>query len=276
MDYAHNKSLPTIGGSGVPELFQLAGWILKVLPSRSDRELLSGRIAAKVSGARRGRLYLPLHFPEEVRRLTQLTTGQLRESTGWFNASSGIRYRIKRSVADYIHRVLPGGCVRTVNGNHAAHVRQSKLVKPLRQQDWPRLGTRAAWPSSPTVTELLAMGKRGDTPLPLNRKPERSKRSVSLALYNSNVVLRQRIVSQQVVGIRSDVEVPKKFLGHFRYRAGVLLLTSTAVPAGLVRFLTGQWIRNPHNLWLREKIGFKTFLKSLDFTAFSCVTPGPW
>jgi hypothetical protein len=260
-----------------PHLFEFAGWISRVLPAVADRELLSRRILAKVSGARRGRLYLPANFPSEVRRLSKLTTGQLRETVYWFKASTGVRNRTNRSAANYIHQVMPGGCIRTVNGDISVHERQSELVKPLPTSDWPRLGTRSCWPSSPSFAEMMAMGRRGITPLPFEPSHDRASRCVTLACFNSNAELRARIISQQIVGIRSDIEVPKKYLGYFRYRQNFLILTgSYRMPIGLVRFLTGQWIRNPHNLWLRRKLTFKKFLKVSEVTGFTCVPPGPW
>lgn len=273
---AHKTNLIDFAGVA-DKCFTLAGWILRALPRESDRELLSRRLSSKIAGVRRGRLYLPSHFPPEVQALTKLTTGQLRESTSWFKANSGVRYRLKQSVSDYIHQVMPGGYLRTVNGNATVHKWQSEKVKPLPASDWPRLGTRSAWPSSPTFIEMLAMSKRGQTPLPLSRNPSRASRPVSLSLFNSVAELRSQVVRQQIVGIRSDIEVPKRYLGCFRYRWNMLILTCRhSLPIGLVRYLTGQWKRNPHNLWLREKVGLKTFLRSSESADFACIPPGPW
>lgn len=80
---------------------------------------------------------------------------------------------------------------------------------------------------------------------------------------NNDVDLITYIVSENVLGIRADIEVPKKFLGHFRYRWGFLILTSFAIPIGLVRFLTSQWIKTPFNLWLNRNVSYRKFLSSV-------------
>jgi hypothetical protein len=259
-------------------VFSLSGRFVKLLASQSDRTLFEHRIANKLSGVRRGRLYLPRHFPPEVKALTKLTTSQLRNTIYAVTADDRTCYSVDSRLASFVHQAMPGGQVRTVDPDYRVHERQTRLVKPLEPSHWPRLGTRAAWPSSPTVVELLEMSRRGITPLPM-QKPitDEVVWPISLAQYNSDAVLRARVISNQVVGIRSDVKVPMKYHRHFRYRWNFLILAVPYnLPIGLVRFLTGQWIRNPHNLWLREKTSFKWYLKKTEMARFACGTPGPW
>lgn len=81
---------------------------------------------------------------------------------------------------------------------------------------------------------------------------------------HENHVLATRIVANNIVGIRSSVEVPRKFLGYFRYRQNFLILTvQHNLPIGLVRFLLGQWCVAPYSLWLRRAVLFKKFLKKV-------------
>jgi len=259
------------------KMFDLAGWLKDALRSSSDQALLEHRLANKLSGARRGRLYLPSNFPPEVRALSNMTIGQLRQTVYHLRVEDSARYTTNRRVANFAHQVFPDGQLRTVHGNYAVHLAQKELAAPLPSSDWPRLGTRSAWPSSPTVYELLEMSRRGITPLPMQKPRVVSTRPTSRAQYNSDAVLRARVISNQIVGIRSDVKVPNKFIRYFRYRWNFLILAVPYnLPIGLVRFLTGQWIRNPHNLWLREKCSFKNFLKKTENTRYSCGTPGPW
>lgn len=247
------------------------------MPSRSDRVLLMRRLVAKLTGARRGPLKVPDHFPEVVKRLSRLTKSQLRDTVYWCHTNERTDYSLNQRLISYIRQVQPGGCIRTVNRNLSVHLRQSELVKPLPVSDWPRLGTRAAWPSTPTLIESLEMGRRGLAPEPIKTVREPVKYRITRAHFNSDVGMRARLISHQIVGIRSDIEVPKKFLGYFSYRWEFLILSVRHnLPAGLVRFLTGQWIRNPHNLWLREKYSFKNFLKKTDHRAFGSQIPGPW
>lgn len=260
-----------------PEIFELGSQFLRPLTAETDRRLLRHRIAQKLSGARRGRLRLPLHFPSEVRKLTELTTSQLRKTVYAFRADDSTGNTVDHCVVDFARRVVPDGRLRTVRGDNAVHVRQSNMVHPCKISDWPRLGTRPAWPSSPTIKESLVMARKGLVAPPLQIGVMPAKRRITLSEVKSNADLRARIIATNVVGIRSDVKVPDKYLGYFRYRWSMLLLTcSYHMPIGLVRFLTGQWIRCPHNLWLQDKTSFKNFLKKTDRTRFPCFQPGPW
>lgn len=259
------------------KIFSLPGWILKLLTGEADRNLLRQRLSVRLNGARRGRLRLPLHFPREVRSLTELTKSQLREATSPLPVGGSINYRIPDSVVNYVHQVLPGGHVRTVREDHFVHTWQKAKSKTLPYSDWPRLEMRPAWPSSPTVPELLEMSRRGITSRPIQQSAYPAKYRIHLSEYNSNAVLRAKIIATNVVGIRSDVKVPTKWLSYFRYRLNFLILTNSyKMPIGLVRFLTGQWARNPHNLWLQDKTSFKMFLKKTDRARFACVQAGPW
>lgn len=253
-------------------LFELSGWILQALPDESDRKLLRTRLVKKLTSVRRGNLKLPAHFPPEVVSLTSLTKSQLR-SRAFYVTGETLNYsKPNRRTVEYIKQVLPGECIRSVYGSVAVHEWQRKMVKPLSESDWPRLGTKPAWPSTPTLSESLEMARRGLSPRAIY-KPNPAQHGISVAEFNSNVGLRANLINQQIVGVRSDIKVPKRFLGHFRYRWNFLILTSPQLPSGLVRFLTGLWIRNPHNLWLREKCRFKSYLKSCTPTRR---TVGPW
>jgi hypothetical protein len=49
-------------------------------------------------------------------------------------------------------------------------------------------------------------------------------------------------VSNYVIGIRADIEVPKTLLGHFRYRWGFLILKQYGhFPKPLVKWLSNRW-----------------------------------
>jgi hypothetical protein len=87
---------------------------------------------------------------------------------------------------------------------------------------------------------------------------------VSRGELRENPVLAARIVSNVIVGIRSSMEVPGKFLRFFRYSQNFLILTATyAIPIGLVRFLLGKWTTNPYSLWLRRAVTLKQYLRKV-------------
>lgn len=277
---ATDRRLPSkycLDGRPNRQMFRLSAWIEKVVPSQSVGISLAERIFKKIYGLRRGKLHLPRGSPAELSYLTKLTTGQLRESVYAIDANHSERYRINGPVSDFVHRVIPGGHIRTVNGDISVHIRQSNSVKPMLESHMPRLGTKRVWPSSPTLNEVLSMSRRGITTTGLRTRCTPVKHRIHLSQYNSDIVMRARVISHQVMGIRSDIKVPEDYLRYFRYRENFLILWCRHnLPNGLVRFLTGQWIRNPHNLWLREKSSFKTFLKTTPHTAFGCGQPGPW
>jgi hypothetical protein len=272
-----DRRIKRLPGGANRNVFSIAGWILRALPAEPDRRLLRHRILKKLYGVRRGKLRLPLHFPAEVRALSELTTGQLRETVYAFNADDGTDYYLDKTVVSYIHQVFPDGRIRTVHGDNSVHDWQSKRCKPLSKHDWPRLETRPAWPSSPTLPESWAMARNGQVARPLQTRTNPAKRRIMLSEFNSNIDLAKRIIATNVVGIRSDIKIPSKYLGYFRYRWNFLVLTGAYnLSSGLARFLAGQWMRNPHNLWLQDKTSFKTFLKKTDRARFPCFQPGPW
>jgi hypothetical protein len=173
---------------------------------------------------------------------------------------------------DYIHDLyheakLPGK-LWTGDCDNAAHRSQRLTVKPLKSSDWPSDTLGPSWPSFPTITEWLEMCRKGIDPF-ARRELDAPEGYMGLTRVSSgeikeNPYLARKIVSNYVVGIRSSVEVPRKFRSYFRYRQGFLILTGYyCLPIGLVRFLLGQWITNPFSLWLRRAVRFKIFLRQV-------------
>lgn len=80
----------------------------------------------------------------------------------------------------------------------------------------------------------------------------------------SDIKLATLICARHIVGVRSDLEVPPRFLGYFRYRRGFLILTVRySLPAGLVRWLLSLWAVDPHSLWLEWFGTLKSYLKAV-------------
>jgi hypothetical protein len=147
-------------------------------------------------------------------------------------------------------------------GNPNYHEANVKGAKRLRQQDWPSYRDgRPAWPSSPTFFEKMDQLRRGFT-YPEMPAPSVTRR-VSLADFNDSIDLANRIISFNVIGIRSNVEIPSKYLGHFRYRWNMLILTTYKCPPGLARFLASRWLCDPTSLWLERAVPLKKFLREV-------------
>lgn len=253
-------------------------WLNQALPEAADREIFSKRSVSWLIGARRGRLVFPVHFPREVQALSKLGKSQFR-SIVYGSSLHGVHVALTKSEVNYIQQVWPGGYIRTRNTDIGVLLRQQERTRSLPESQWPRLGTKALWPSSPTFEEMLEMAKRGKTPVAVTKveSVDTVKHYTTLAHFRNNSELCKRHIGRSVIGLRADISVPRKFLKHFRYRWNMLILsTPYRIPIELARFLSNQWARNLHNLWLVEKCSFKASLKKLDYTGFACITPGPW
>jgi len=112
--------------------------------------------------------------------------------------------------------------------------------------------------------EWMEMARRGENPCDMREYQLGKTQKVSSDVFNGDSELIKRIVRRHIVGVRSDIEVPEKFLGYFRYRWGFLILTAPGIlPIGLARFLVGLWVRNPHSLWLEWFGTLKQYLRAV-------------
>jgi len=191
-----------------------------------------------------------------------------RGNTWYYHANSLVNIA-DSDVRDTLHENFSRGRVWTGSCSNATHFNQKSRAKKLRATDWPKDHLGQSWPSSPSITEWIEMVRKGLNP---SERPiydigspnapgftKVSKRAVQV-----NLALASRIVSNNIVGIRSSVEVPAKYLQYFRYRQNFLILTASwTIPIGLVRFLISQWVQHPYSLWLRRAVAFKTFLKKV-------------
>jgi hypothetical protein len=173
---------------------------------------------------------------------------------------------------DYVRRwcreFLTHGTIWTGACDSAVHRSQRLVAKPLKSSDWPSSRLGPSWPSSPSITEWMEMCRRGIDAFQRHElfqpKTDTGFTRVSRRELNENHYLATRIAVHTIVGVRSTVEVPRKFLGYFRYRSNFLIWTCTFnVPIGLVRFLLGQWFKCPSSLWLRRAVPLKTFLRKV-------------
>jgi hypothetical protein len=150
----------------------------------------------------------------------------------------------------------------------------------LKQEELPRdkVSGQYLFPSFPTFLERLEMIRSG-------YDPERKTREfgtyvrVSRSELNANSRLLKRFIGHRIYGLRSDIEVPDKYLGYFRYCNGFSILTAPrAMPIGLARFLASIWVIDPHSLWLERPETLKQSLREVpvrflessdDFSDFS-------
>lgn len=186
----------------------------------------------------------------------------------WYYHSDSLVNRIDDSTRKWFREFLVHGTVWTGVSDNAAHRSQRLVVKPLKSSDWPSDPLGPSWPSFPSIPEWMEMLRKGIDPFeraeyqtPLG---DSGYSRVSRGELHENHVLATLIVSNVIVGIRSSTEIPGKYLQYFRYGHGFLILVSTyALPIGLVRFLLGRWCIAPYSLWLRRQSTLKQYLRKV-------------
>jgi hypothetical protein len=188
------------------------------------------------------------------------------QRSDWYYPATMLQPVLNKYQVGLIREVLPPGSVRLGYGDLSVHLRQESRVLKLDSNSWPSIHDRPAWPSTPTFNEWLEMVRYGETPS--FQVYDNATVALSLRQFNADAELAKRIIRRQVVGVRSDIAVPEKFWGYFRYRWNFLILTSpTALPIGLARFLAGLWCSDPHSLWLERKVSLKQYLRQVPRSA---------
>lgn len=161
----------------------------------------------------------------------------------------------------YLRDTVPQ-VVRSI-GNFSDHYENIKNIRKIPKSCWPSGGGIPAWPSSPTVEELLANCPVSKGFTLCQQVPQRPSVKISLGTFNSSKELIVNIVHRHVIGVRSWVPIPKRYRGYFRYRWNVCVLTAPYLPIGLARFLASIWLCKPSNLWLDGQSGLKKFLRQV-------------
>jgi len=155
--------------------------------------------------------------------------------------------------------------VRLSKFNLRTHNLMKQSLIRLKQEELPRdkVSGNYLFPSSPTFLERLEMIRAEQQPRGRTREYGSYCR-VSRNAFNENARLVKRLVGHRVYGLRSDVKVPAKWLGHFRYCNGFSILTAPrAMPIGLARFLASIWCIDPHSLWLERLETLKQSLREV-------------
>lgn len=242
--------------------------MLRYLPKRKDRTILQNRLNEYLNGRRRGKLRLPKYFPQEVQRLSDMSKAHIRRSQFWVKPRTEFDHRLPKRMVKWLRQVAPVS-LWTHIGKMPIRKANSVAVPRLNKTDVPRI-SRPQWPSCISFSEMMYMSRAGKSlPVQDNFRSLKVFNHLTPRDIHDCHDLATRIVARQIVGIRFEMEVPKKFLKYFRYRDGFLILTVRhCLPIGLVRFLIGQWIKCPTSLWLVEPVRFKIFLKRHRYSDF--------
>lgn len=127
------------------------------------------------------------------------------------------------------------------------------------------------FPTFPTFLERLEMA-RIDYKSNTGERPFGRYVRVGLTEFNANSRLAAKIINRNVYGLRSDIKVPNKYFGYFRYCNGFSILTAPrAMPIGLARFLASIWCTDPHSLWLERRETLKQCLRRTPFRLYESV-----
>lgn len=142
---------------------------------------------------------------------------------------------------------------------------QASSVQRLKKHQWPRdLSGGLAWPTFPTFMESWEILARGKVPRHVST-PAREKLS-NWKLPSKRVLpgMMVRTISNMVIGVRATVTVPRKFLAHFKYRWGFLILNrNRPIPNDLARFLASQWKSDISEMFLKFPIRYNEALRRM-------------
>jgi hypothetical protein len=242
------------------EIFDLSWPFHYRCRSEEERKFLIGRVRTYAFSRRRGKFKLPSRFSDLVDEVSNSSKASIRRMIFKVKPEVSAECRLLKSTFSYANRIL-SGCLWKSSGNVSEDCARQVDCHRLAKRDWPRV-TGSLWPSSPSVPELIVMSRSGKVPDPLLRTRRVVNNHPTMQDLIGESGLATRVVANNVVGIRSSVHVPRKFLPWFRYRDGILFLTVRySIPIGLVRLLLGEWKRNVHNLWLRTKCHLKYYLR---------------
>jgi hypothetical protein len=191
------------------------------------------------------------------------------ESWSIFDHDSPLHWAVtsrSRGLSTNVHHGFQGERVRSAASNILVLRRQASLVPRLKAGNWPTpLRRGCSWPTYPTLEESWEMFLRsiesGRRILPI-RTGHAGKYAVPTNQIKPGSSV--RAVSQFVIGIRADIEVPRKFLAYFRYRWGFLILRRKAhLPKGLVDQIVHLWKNDFTSLMMSEPIRYNAALRRI-------------
>lgn len=125
---------------------------------------------------------------------------------------------------------------------------------------WPTHLGKGVIPNFPDFHEYHVFGKRDKSIDYYSGKRCR----VTWSYLKENPSVLKKIVSKNILGLRFDIPIPKKYQGYFRYCGKFNFLTVLYNhPIGLTSFLLRRWRVEPYKCFLVSPVGFKNFLKSV-------------
>jgi hypothetical protein len=141
---------------------------------------------------------------------------------------------------------------------------QASAAQRLPRKSWPRTSSGVGlWPNYPTLNESWTMATRKKLPCHIAYPCDTKLLSaVRQSAKQVTPAVAAKTIDRFVIGIRADVEIPRKFLAYFRYRWGFLILRRFHVlPRLLVKRLAQVWKEDISAMWLRCPVRFNEALR---------------
>jgi len=216
-----------------------------------------------------------LKSPAAVREITKLQQkGFTFHSTEFsvVSPSSPLFFAVNGSSGIEHHSLVAGfrnETIRRKATNFVVLRRQSSSVARLKRSQWPNSGH--GWPTYPTLNESWASVVTGKLPLHLQKGFSSTTRLTKIRPTKQvKPGTMERALSYYVIGIRADIEVPRKLLGYFKYRWGFLILKRHGgFNRTLCKFLAKVWKSDHTGMFLREPIRLSEALRCVPSSKLS-------
>jgi len=281
----HNRKGPGPASTSAPRrhrsLKQRSGKIATSMPALEDCFSLQGPLLREFSRARkRGYAGTPSSWMRSTKGVQHWKLIFDRGLWPWspsdrvdcFNRHCPLHWVVTGHSGIRVHNLchgFQGERLRTQPTNFVVLRRQAGSVKRLKHSDWPIIDGRRCWPNFPTLNESWEMILRRKSPTGHKVEPDpRFLRSDKIPTLQVKPGVAVRVVSRIVLGIRADVEVPRKFLAYFSYRWGFLILhRRRALPNPLVKWIAQLWKRDVTSMLLVHPIRYNDALRRIPSNA---------
>lgn len=145
------------------------------------------------------------------------------------------------------------------SSEHAVNVDR---MEELPVSDWPKRLGRRQWPTFPTPSEWVSMVSMRQNADIYPDVPRGKTFSVRYSELRYDIRLRRNVVNFNIVGVRSDVEVPPNFSEYFQYRWGFLILIRKP-NATLSSWLLNLWTSDRKSLWTQYRAPVWRFIRHI-------------
>jgi len=192
------------------------------------------------------------------------------ESWDVFSPFSPLRWSLNKCPVQpeqHVRTGFTGERIRRKATNVVVLRRQAASVTRLKLSEWPSTLEGQSWPNYPTLNESWIMMRKGKVPIHHTISPESLGFTTGFRRRARQVIpgTAAALISKNVLGVRADIEVPKQYLGYFRYRWGFLILNryKRSLPNGLVKHLSKIWKEDISGMFLKYPMRYNDALRRM-------------